>query len=60
MLKIHRKTKKFKVYYFTGDYFSAKGERRHYCIIEAEIEYDAEIIFKNLYPDRNFGWIDEI
>ena len=52
-------SRKFKVYYFTGDYFSFKGETRHSCIIEADSEVEAECIFKNLYPNRNFGWIDE-
>ena len=41
-----QKMKRYKVYYFTGDYFSSVGEVRHYTLIEADNEHDAEYIFK--------------
>ena len=52
------KLKKFKVYYFTGDYWSGKGEIRKQVTIMARSESEAEQIFKDQYPDKNFGWID--
>ena len=60
MTKGRQKRKSFKVYYFTGDYFSSKGEKRHSTIIEADNEHDAEVTFKQLYPNYSFGWVDEI
>lgn len=52
------KLKKFKVYYFTGDYWSSKGEIRKQIIIMARSESEAEQIFKDQYPGKSFGWID--
>lgn len=60
MSKTKSKQKKFKVYYFVGDYFSSKGERRRYTIIVADSESDAEYIFKRSFANYNFGWIEEI
>lgn len=51
--------KKYKVYYFTGDFWSSKGEKRHCRIISAHSESEAEYIFKRNYSDRNFGWVEE-
>lgn len=53
------KFKSFKVYYFTGDYWSAKGETRRCQVIMAHSESEAEYIFKQNHPDRNFGWVEE-
>lgn len=50
---------KFRVFYFTGDYWSRKGEVRHSCIISARSESEAEKIFKSLYPNVSFGWVEE-
>ena len=54
--------KKFKVYYYTGDYFSAKGEEQHTMIVEADDEVDAERTFKHFYsqPGYSFGWVERI
>lgn len=54
--------KKFKVYYFTGDYFSSDGEEQHSIIIEARDEAEAEHLFKNLYrsPNVSFGWVERV
>lgn len=60
MIKTKDKRKKFKVYYFVGDYFSSKGEQRRYTIIVADSESDAEYIFKRSFANCNFGWIEEI
>jgi hypothetical protein len=54
------KQKEFKVYYFKGDYFSSEGEQRYVTMISADNERDAEYIFKKIYPNCSFGWIDEI
>lgn len=51
--------KRFKVFYFTGDYWSAKGEKRHSVIIRTRSESEAEYIFKRDYPNRMFGWVEE-
>lgn len=54
------KLKSFKVYYFTGDYWSTKGETRRCQVIMAHSESEAEYIFKvQNHPDRNFGWVEE-
>lgn len=55
-----QKMKRYKVYYFTGDYFSSVGEVRHYTLIEANNEHDAEYIFKKIYPNYSFGWIEKL
>lgn len=53
--------KKFRVYYFVGEHWSAKGETRKSTIILAKTEYEAEWIFKNQYPRNfNFGWVEEL
>lgn len=52
------KYRKFKVYSFTGDYFSSHGEIQHTTIISALNEDDAERIFKGLHPTHNFGWVE--
>lgn len=53
------KLKTYIIYYFTGDYWSGEGEKRHYCSLKAHSESEAERIFKQNYPNRNFGWVDE-
>ena len=53
------KSKKFKVFYFVGDYFSSKGERRKWTVIVADSELEAERIFKKQFTNCNFGWIEE-
>lgn len=53
-----KKQKKFKVYYFTGDYFSSHGETRGCEIIKADNEQDAERWFKSCFPERSFGWVE--
>lgn len=55
----HEKLKKFKIYYFTGDFWSGKGEHRKSTIILARSESEAEKIFKNQYSNCSFGWIEE-
>ena len=55
----HEKLKKFKIYYFTGDFWSGKGERRKSTIILARSESEAESIFKDQYSSYSFGWIEE-
>lgn len=59
MSQKREKLKSFKVYYFTGDYWSTKGEKRRYDVIMARSESEAEYIFKRNHPDRNFGWVEE-
>lgn len=54
------KLKSFKVYYFTGDYWSTKGETRRCQVIMTHSESEAEYIFKQSHPDRNFGWVEEV
>ena len=56
----HEKLKKFKIYYFTGDFWSGKGERRKSTIILARSESEAESIFKDQYSSYIFGWIEEM
>ena len=56
----YKPLKKFKIYWFTGDYWSSKGEKRHCFVLGAHSESEAEYIFKRNYPDRHFGWIEEI
>ena len=53
------KLRKFKVFYFVGDYFSSKGERRRWTIILANSEAEAEHIFKKQFANCSFGWIEE-
>lgn len=53
------KLKKFKVFYFVGDYFSSKGERRKWTVIVADSESEAERIFKKQFTNFSFGWIEE-
>ena len=53
------KSKKFKVFYFVGDYFSSEGERRTWTVIVADSESEAERIFKKRFTNCNFGWIEE-
>lgn len=61
MSKTHGKMKKFRVYYFVGDYWSSGGERRKSYIILAHSEAEAEKIFKTDPPPYDsFGWIEEI
>lgn len=53
--------KKYRVYYFVGDYWSSKGERRKSTIILAHSESEAEKVFKGISPKNfNFGWVEEI
>lgn len=59
MAKKRDKLKSFKVYYFTGDYWSTKGEKRRCEVIMAHSEAEAEYIFKRNNPDRSFGWVEE-
>lgn len=59
MSKKREKLKSFKVYYFTGDYWSTKGETRRCEVIMAHSEAEAEYIFKRNHPDRSFGWVEE-
>lgn len=59
MTKKREKLRSFRVYYFTGDYWSTKGEKRRCNIIMAHSESEAEYIFKRNHPDRNFGWVEE-
>lgn len=61
MSKKREKLKKYRVYYFVGDYFSSRGEQRKSSVILAHSELEAEQIFK-LNPPRydSFGWIEEI
>lgn len=56
------KLKKFRVYYFVGDYWSSGGEQRKSIIVLAYSESEAEKIFKTqIAPkDASFGWIQEI
>lgn len=62
MSKEHLKMKKFRVYYFVGDYWSSKGEQRKSTIVLAYSEAEAEKIFKTqIAPkDASFGWIQEL
>ena len=55
-----KKQKNYKVYYFTGDYFSSAGEVRHYALITADNEREAEYVFKKMYPSYSFGWVERI
>lgn len=54
------KLKKFKVIYFTGDYFSSKGEKINFTILLAESEEEAESMFYRLYENCSIGWIEEV
>ena len=61
MKQQNTKLKKFRVYYFIGDFWSGKGERRKSTIIMARTESEAERFFKdqNRY-NCNFGWIESL
>lgn len=53
--------KKYRVYYFVGDYWSSKGEQRKSTVILAHSESEAEKVFKDNSPKNyHFGWIEEI
>ena len=54
------KYKKFKVYYFKGDYFSSEGETIYTTVVSARDEADAEYFFKKLHPNCSFGWVEEL
>ena len=56
------KLKKFRVYYFVGDYFSSRGEEEKSTIILARSESEAEQIVKNNPPRKydSFGWVEEV
>lgn len=56
------KARKFKVYYFHGDYWSGQDEELDSVIIMADSESDAEQLFIKFYRGHGFslGWIDEI
>ena len=56
------KLKKFRVYYFVGDYFSSRGEEEKSTIILARSESEAEQIFKSNPPRKydSFGWVEEL
>lgn len=62
MRKIHDDLKKFRIYYFIGDYWSGKGEQRKSTIVLARTESEAEKIFKKEIAPKNanFGWIQEL
>ena len=53
------KLRKFKVFYFVGDYFSSEGERRTWTVIVADSESEAERIFKKQFANCSFGWVEE-
>ena len=62
MSKLHGDLKKFRIYYFIGDYWSSKGEQRKSTIVLARTELEAEKIFKKEFAPKNtsFGWIQEL
>lgn len=57
MKNIH--SKRYRVYYFIGDFWSSQGETRKSMFIEADSEEDAERFFKQICPDYSFGWVEE-
>jgi hypothetical protein len=58
---MHEKMKKYRVYYFVGDFWSSEGEKRKSTVILAHSESEAEKIFKSSSPKSfNFGWVEEI
>lgn len=58
---MYEKMKKYRVYYFVGDYWSSKGELRKSTIILAHSESEAEKVFKGISPKNyHFGWVEEI
>lgn len=58
---MNEKLKKYRVYYFVGDYWSSKGETRKSTIILARSESEAEKVFKGNSPKNyRFGWVEEI
>ena len=48
----------YRVYYFTGNFYSFKGETRKSTIIWAKDENEAEYIAKITFPDAQFGWVE--
>lgn len=62
MRQRREKLKKFKVYYFVGDYWSSSGEEERSVIIKARTEEEAKLIFKSEPPKPcdSFGWVEEI
>ena len=48
----------YRVYYFTGDFYSSKGEIRKSTIIWAKDENEAEYIAKTMFLDSQFGWVE--
>ena len=48
----------YKVYYFTGDFYSSQGETRKSTTIWANDENEAEYIAKTMFPDTQFGWVE--
>lgn len=59
MTKQNGLNKKFIVYYYEGDFFSSKGEKRKSVMIMAKSETEAAYFFKHLYSDYSFGWVEE-
>lgn len=60
MSKNRDNVKKFRIFYFTGDYFSYEGEKQHSTVIRAETESEAIRTFKKMYPSYSFGWAEQI
>ena len=58
----HAKLRNFKIYYFTGDYWSSEGETMKSAVIRAESEEDAEEAFCSIYNINagNIGYIEEV
>ena len=59
-MKKKHKPKKFRVYYYIGDYFSSKGEERRSTVIYTDSEVEAELIFRSNHPEYSFGWAEEV
>lgn len=58
---MNEKVKRYRVYYFVGDFWSSEGEKRKSTVILAHSELEAEKIFKNTASKNfNFGWAEEI
>lgn len=60
MSKNNDALKRYKIYWFTGDYWSGKDEKRHYQVVSAHSDSEAERMFRMSHPDCNFGWVEEI
>lgn len=58
----YSKLKNFKIYYFTGDYWTSEGETMKSAVIRAESEEDAEDIFCRTYNinSGNIGYIEAV